>query len=261
MYEFAQKIRAFLRSEIVTGAHIGQLSALLTLTTLFTLVPLVTAVSWGLASLPAYQEVLFAEFEAWLTYLVPTEASIWRSKASELTADVANLQWLSISMLFLSLLVLVNQVDRSLHWVFQVSQRRTPRRWFVYVWVMPILMVFLVLMMTLLVLFQILLGTGLVRLMPNANLVTVPVTWITLFIIYKFSSRNSISDRMNLGVAFFVTAGFFILKNVFAWLYVTLPNWSIVFGVFSAIPLFLLWCQAAWSMVLYGALILRWLSR
>ena len=125
---------------------------------------------------------------------------------------------------------------------------------------MPALMSGVSLMVIIFMLLQIALGTGLLIFIPNANLTSIPIMWLLLWLSYQLASRGSVSKKANIAVAFLVTAAFYILKILFAWLYITLPNWSLVYGMFSAIPLFLLWCQTAWSLFLYGALLLKWLS-
>jgi len=261
LYGIRKRVTNFLHSEVVTSAHIGQQASVLTLATLFALVPMISGLAWVVSQIPAYQVQLFEQFEVFLTYLIPDQAIVWRTRMDGWSDDVSSLQSFSLVMLFASILFLVNRVDHALYWVFQVDKNRGKRRWLHYLWVMPVLMAILVLSMTLVVIMQILLGTGLAVVLPGLNLTSVPAMWILLFAVYQLSSRSSISIKFNIYVSLAVTISFYLLKMGFAWLYITLPNWSIVFGVFSAIPLFLLWCQMAWSLLLYGALILRWLSK
>lgn len=261
LYGIPKKVSNFLHSEVFTGAHIGQHASVLTLATLFALVPMVSGLVWLIGQVPSYQTQLFEQFDLFLSYLVPDQAIVWRSRMSEWTSDVSSLQSFSLIMLFVSILFLVNQVDKSLHHVFHFGRKRGGKRWLHYLWVMPVLMAIIVLSMTLVVLLQILLGTGLAALLPGVSLSSIPAMCLLLFAMYRLSSRNSVSNTANIMVSIGVTAAFYLLKMSFAWLYLNLPNWSIVFGVFSAIPLFLLWCQMAWSLLLYGALLLRWLSQ
>ncbi|WP_196157782.1 YihY/virulence factor BrkB family protein [Reinekea sp. G2M2-21] len=261
LYGIVQKVINFLRSEMATTASIGPQAAMLTLATLFAMVPMVSGILWLIGQLPTIQVQLLEQFEILLSYLVPEQAIAWRSRAGEWVQDVGSLQWFSVLMLFGSLLFLVNRVDHALHWVFQIDHRRGKRRWLHYLWVMPVLMAVLVVSMTLVVMLQILMGTGLSTLFPGINLTSIPALWLLLAAVYQLSSRGTVPWRQTLFVSFLVALSFLLLKSIFAWLYLTLPNWSVVFGVFSAIPLFLLWCQMAWSLFLYGALALSWLSR
>lgn len=261
LYEIVEKVRNFLRSDLFAGAHIGQHAAVLTLTTLFALVPLVSGVLWALSQVPSIQVELLGQFDVLLSYLIPEQALSWRSRADTWVQDVNDLQGYSAVLLFASLMFLVNRVDQALHWVFKVDNRRGKRRWLHYLWVMPALMMTMIAAMTLIMLLQILLGTGLLTLLPGLNLTSVPAMWLLLMAVYRLSSRGLVNWRDNALVSLSVTLLFLLLKFLFAWLYTTLPNWSLVLGVFSAIPLFLLWSQMAWSLFLYGALMLRWLSR
>lgn len=260
MYEIQKRIRNFLSSEEVTTAHIGQQASVLTLATLFALVPLISGLAWLLSQIPTYQFQIVEQFEQFLSYMVPDQAIIWRTRVDGWTQDAHSLKSVSAVMFFASTFFLVNQIDRSLHFVFQIDGRRGSVRWLHYLWVMPVLMGLLMLSVVLVMMLQIALGTGLLVLLPGVHLTSIPVMWLLLWAVYQFASRGSVSRRANLLVSLLVTFAFYVLKTVFAWLYINLPNWSLIFGVFSAIPLFLLWCQTAWSLLLYGALILRWLS-
>ncbi|MEJ2042529.1 MAG: YihY/virulence factor BrkB family protein [Reinekea sp.] len=260
LYGITGKVSNFLKSETVTSGHIGQMASLLTLTTLFTLVPIASGTALFLAQIPSIQTQLSEQFELMMSSLVPEQALVWRTRAQDWVQDAGQLQPISIVMLLVSLFFLVNQVDRALHTVFQVEKGRSRRRWLHYLWVMPSLLVVVSMVMTLFILLQIFLGTGLLHLLPGLNNVSIPVLWLLLVIVYQLASRGHIKLGRNLIVSLGVTLAFYALKGIFAWLYISLPNWSLVYGIFSALPLFLLWCQMAWSVFLYGALVLRWLS-
>ncbi|WP_320822628.1 YhjD/YihY/BrkB family envelope integrity protein [Reinekea sp.] len=259
-----KRLSNFLRSEVLATAHVGQHAAVLTLATLFTLVPLVSGLAWLISQVPGYQTQLYDQLEVLLSYLVPDQAIAWRTRVDIWSVDASSLQPFSLLMLFASLLFLVNRVDNALFSVFQFDRERRKRRWFYYLGVMPGLMAIITVSMTLVVLLQVLLGTGLGwvfgRLGQGVNLSSILALWLLLFAVYRWSSRSRVANRHNLLVSLAVTLTFYLLKMGFAWLYLTLPNWSLVLGVFSAIPLFLLWCQMAWSLLLYGALCLRFLS-
>ena len=242
--------------------QIGQRASVLTLTTLFALVPMVSGILWFISLLPGFQEQVLTQLEQLLSYLVPEQAIAWRTRFALWSDDVQHLKTISVLMFFASIVFLVNRIDSALYAIFRVDQHK-PRgrmRWLHYLWLMPALMSGVSLLVIITMLLQIALGTGLLLLIPNANLTSIPIMWLLLWLSYQFASRGTASKKANLAVAFLVTAAFYILKVLFAWLYVTLPNWSLIYGMFSAIPLFLLWCQTAWSLFLYGALVLKWLS-
>lgn len=257
-----KRLFTFLQAELPTLNQIGQRASVLTLTTLFALVPMVSGIFWFISLLPGFQDQVLLQFEQLLSYLVPEQAIAWRTRFAVWSEDVQNLKMVSVLMFFASIVFLVNRIDSALYSIFRIDQQQTRGRirWLHYLWVMPALMSGVSLLIIIVMLLQIALGTGLLLLIPNANLTSIPIMWLLLAFSYQLASRGTVSKKANAAVAFFVTAAFYILKILFAWLYVTLPNWSLIYGMFSAIPLFLLWCQTAWSLFLYGALVLKWWS-
>ncbi|TCS42642.1 YihY family inner membrane protein [Reinekea marinisedimentorum] len=239
---------------------IGQRASVLTLTTLFALVPIVSGVGLLLSQVPSFQVQISGMLDELLSYLIPNQAIVWRSYIATWSVEAENLKAISALMFFSSILFLVNRIDSSLYVVFQVEKHRGTLRWLHYLWVMPVLVGALTLLMTVIVLLQIALGTGLLKLLPGIHFTSIPIMWLLLVAVYQLASRGTVSIRVNMTVSILVTAAFYLLKVMFAWLYTSLPNWSLVYGMFSAIPLFLLWCQTAWSLLLYGALLLRWWS-
>jgi membrane protein len=260
LYEIQKQVRNFLKSELDTIQMIGQRASVLTLTTLFALVPIVSGIGLLLTQVPSYQVQISGMLEELLSYLIPNQAIVWRNYISTWSNDVENLKTISALMFFSSILFLVNRIDSSLYAVFQVEKHRGSLRWLHYLWVMPAIIGALTLLMTFIVLLQIALGTGLLKLFPGIHFTSIPIMWLLLLAMYQLASRGSVSFKVNVLVSIVVTAAFYLLKVMFAWLYTSLPNWSLVYGMFSAIPLFLLWCQTAWSLLLYGALLIRWLS-
>ncbi|MDN3649741.1 YihY family inner membrane protein [Reinekea marina] len=261
MKGIGRSIQVFLNSNIVAKSHIGQHSAVLTLATLFALVPIAFTTVWLISQLPVYQSQIAELLEQFLSQLVPEQAISWRERLEFWQADSTDLPLSSFILLIASVLFLVNRVDHSLHEVFALETRRGKRRWLHYVWVMPALMSLLVASMTAIVVFQIILGTGLGRLLPSISIGAEVAQLLVLFFVYRLASRRSIAARWVFLAALLATLGFMILKAAFSWFYTNIPNWSLVFGVFYAIPLFLLWCQAAWATLLYGALFARWISK
>ncbi|MFQ3231425.1 YihY/virulence factor BrkB family protein [Reinekea sp.] len=261
MKGMGRSIQVFLTSNIVSNSQIGQHSSVLTLATLFALVPMAFTTVWLISQLPAYQSQISALLEQFLAQLVPEQAISWRERLEFWQAGTTEIPMSSFVLLIVSVLFLVNRVDHSLHEVFALETRRGKRRWLHYVWVMPALMTLLVAGMTAIVLIQIVLGTGLSKLIPSISLGAELAQLLVLFFVYWLSSRRTIAVKWVFLAALLTTIGFMVLKTAFSWFYTNIPNWSLVFGVFYAIPLFLLWCQAAWATLLYGALFARWISR
>lgn len=260
MRSLGRRVQAILRRERGRYAQIGPQASVLTLATLFALVPLALAIVWFVAHLPAYQEQVTEFLEQFLSILIPEQAIAWRERFSLWQADPMELPMTNVVFLLLAIFFLVNRVDHALHLMLGETRVRGKRRWLHYIWVMPVLLFVLMAGMTALIVLQIVMATGLSRMVPTLYYGSLPLLTLLIYIVYRLASRKHVAIKAALVGAVLASIGLFILKQVFSWLYGALPNWSLVFGVFYAVPLFLLWCQAAWSTVLYGALFSRLLS-
>lgn len=56
-------------------------------------------------------------------------------------------------------------------------------------------------------------------------------------------------------------AGFILLQRLFSFYVAKLPTYTVVYGAFAAIPVFLIWLYASWTLILIGALVTAELPR
>ena len=52
-----------------------------------------------------------------------------------------------------------------------------------------------------------------------------------------------------------VTVGFALMQRLFGLYVAKLPTYTVVYGAFAAIPIFLLWLYLSWAVILLGALV------
>ena len=53
----------------------------------------------------------------------------------------------------------------------------------------------------------------------------------------------------------FATLGFSMMQRLFGLYIAKFPTYTMIYGAFSAVPIFLVWLYLSWSVVLIGALI------
>jgi membrane protein len=53
----------------------------------------------------------------------------------------------------------------------------------------------------------------------------------------------------------FVAAGFEVAKRVLGWYLGVVPSYSVVYGAFATLPIFLVWLYVSWVIVLLGAVV------
>jgi membrane protein len=169
-----------------------------------------------------------------------------------------------IIILFWSMMSLLNNIESSFNHIWQIRSPRTWHRKFTdYLTIMLIAPVFIILSIS----FTIFIGTKLPEYMTNAPILDffkpvisflvkfVPyfLSWMTLTLLFIIMPNAKVKFIPALISG--IIAGT-ILQGI-QWLYIDLQfgisKLSYIYGSFAAVPLFIIWLQSSWIVVLLGA--------
>jgi membrane protein len=73
--------------------------------------------------------------------------------------------------------------------------------------------------------------------------------------LYRFAPNVHVSWTHAWAGALFAAIGFEIAKRGLAWYVSLVPTYSVIYGAFATLPIFLLWIYISWVVVLLGAVI------
>ncbi len=236
-----------------------QVAGSLTYTTLLALVPMFGIAVALLSSAPFFDR-LMAQIRLFLRMnLLPEIADrIIGVYMEEISRNAAELTTVGVAALFAMAMALMLTVDRSLNAIWRV--RRARPFWICvpgYVVLLatgPVLIGVSVSVTTYLVTMSMAVSrvpesaeTLLIRAAP------VIVSSFTFFLVYRLIPNRRVPWRHAFvgGVAAGVL--FEIAKELFAAYVRYVPTYSVVYGTFASIPVFLLWVYLSWLMVLFGA--------
>ncbi len=92
-----------------------------------------------------------------------------------------------------------------------------------------------------------------------------PLAWavdiVALFLIYHFVPKTHVTARQALKAAVFAGPAIEIAKFVLGTMTARMVMMHRIYGVFVAVPLFMLWVQLAWMIILIGGLLIRFSKR
>lgn len=245
--------------------NVPQVSASLTFTTLLALVPLFTVTVVVIAAFPMFEDIT-AQFNRFVTSVIVPAAGAdvvgeylfqFRDKASNLTA-------IGIVIMMVTSLMLIQTIERTFNQIWRVSRDR------------PLVMRVLV-YWTLLTLGPLVIGFGMSvwgLLLKNSALNTnfpilgavaaavSPAAFITLllFFLYKVVPFRYVPAKHAL-IGALVTA--LLLETVrrgFTFYVANFNSYQLVYGAFAAIPVFLLWLNLLWMILISGAVLTAALS-
>jgi membrane protein len=241
--------------------RLGITASSLTFTTLISLVPLVTVMLAIFSAFPMFASFLGGVEKYFLQTLVPD--SIAKPVLSALTqfASKANrLGTVGLVFLVFTAIALMLTIDRTLNAIWRV---RTPR---------PIAQRVL-LYWAALTLGPLLLGASLsvtsYALTASKGLFGAPAGGVSVLLdmllfvllaggmgcLFHYVPNTTVRWNHALSGGLFVAIGFEIAKRTLGWYLRQMPTYSMVYGAFATLPIFLVWIYLGWVIVLLGAVI------
>ena len=235
-----------------------QIAGSLTYTTLLALVPAFAVAISLLSSMPFFA-TLMVEVKRFVAHnLNPAIADrVIRVYMEQFAQHAARLTWLGVAIVFALSVWLLLIMDRSFNTIWRAHRSRPHwRSALLYAAVLvagPLLIGMSMSITTYLVSLSATFGAGsrvhatLLRLWP------VTFTAVAFFLIYRLVPHRSVRPRHAL-LGAIVAAGLFELaKEGFAVYVRYAPTYSVVYGAFAAVPMFLIWIYISWLVVLFGA--------
>lgn len=236
-----------------------QIAGSLAFTTLLALVPVFAIVVALMSSAPFF-EGMMEQFKGFLRLnLVPEIAGrIITGYLEPFARNAGRLTTVGVVFLALTALALMLTVDRSLNAIWR-SQRPRP------FWLALLGYVAIILVGPLLIGISVSVSTYLISL--SAGLVAGDPTWrlfvvraipavmsaVAFFLIYRIVPHDPVPWRHAFAGGVVTAVLFEGAKELFAVYVRVVPSYSVVYGTFAAVPLFLIWVYVSWLVVLFGA--------
>lgn len=241
--------------------RLGVTASSLTFTTLISLVPLLTVMLAVFSAFPMFAAFQSAVEKYFLQSLVP--ASIAKPVLAALTqfANKANrLGTAGLIVLVGTAIALMLTIDHTLNGIWRV---RTPRpiaqRVLVY-WAAVTLGPLLLGASLTLTSYALTATQGALGPLPGGvkfllNVVVFVLLALGMAGLFHYVPNTTVRWRHALAGGAFVAAGFEVAKRVLGWYLGVVPSYSVVYGAFATLPIFLIWLYVSWVIVLLGAVV------
>lgn len=232
----------------------------LTFTTLLALVPLITVSIALFSNFPAFSELGGALSAFLQNNVLPEAAGQITIYALEFSAKATNLTLIGTAMLIVTVLLLLHTVDGVFNDIWGVRQPRPLLTRITVYWVAltlgPIALAGSIFATGQLVATSIALVGATVH-TRNFTANVVPLALLgTLFSFLYFAVPNHPVRLLHAMAGGFTAAlGFIAMQRLFGLFIALSPTYTLVYGAFAALPIFLLWLYASWVVVLLGAIL------
>lgn len=233
-------------------------AASLTYMTLFATVPMMTVTYSMFSIIPAFQNVGDQLQNLIFEHFFPSSEQDISHYFKTFTEQARQLTLLGIAFLMVSAYLMLKNIEKNFNAIWGVAQGRRGVANFLLYWAIlslgPLLLGVAMAMSTYLTSFRLLVGAYdslgvLEQVLKYAPWV---LTWAAFTLLFATVPNCKVPLRHALVGGLVTTIGFQALKSAFAWI-VSYFNFSLVYGAFAALPLFLLWVNLIWMVILGGA--------
>jgi membrane protein len=241
--------------------HGVQTAGSLTFTTLLSLVPLLTVALSLATAFPVFSEGTDS-LQAYVVENFLPEAGGAKAivaQINEFTAKAGQLTAIGLAFLGVTAIMLMLTIDESMNRVFRVHRPRPLAQKLLMYWGVLTLGPVLIGMSLSLTTFLVGASLGWMRMGALAQdvlrLVPFLFTWAALTLIYLVVPNRRITLWHALVGAFCAGIAFEATKRGFAIYLAKFPTYTLIYGAFATLPIFLLWVYLSWLVVLIGATI------
>ena len=241
--------------------RLGLTAGSLTFTTLISLVPLLTVMLALFTAFPMFSTFQDSLQKYFLQSLVPANiAEPVLKLLTQFAAKANRLGSVGLVVLVLTALALMLTIDRTLNSIWRV---RTPRpiaqRVLIY-WAAATLGPLLLGISLSLTSYALSVSQGLVGVLPGGvslllGTLELLLTAAGFASLFHFVPHTHVRWRHAIAGGVFSAVGFELAKKLLAYYLSQVPTYSVLYGTFATLPIFLIWIYLGWVIVLLGAVI------
>ncbi|MGZ5067270.1 MAG: YihY family inner membrane protein [Usitatibacter sp.] len=236
-----------------------QIAGSLTYTTLLAITPLFAIAVAFLSSAPFFHEVMAKIKIFLLLNLAPEVAQTMITVyMPQIAHNARRLTWVGLGTILVVAVWLMLIIDRSLNVIWRVHAERpywmSVAGYVALIVAWPILLGVSVSATTYLVALSSHIG-GLPEVVhvPMLRAVPVAMSALAFFLLYRIIPHGHVPWRHAALGGLVAAALFETAKELFAFYVRASPTYSVVYGAFAAIPVFLVWIYISWLVILFGA--------
>ena len=236
-----------------------QVAASLTYTTLLSLVPLFTVALAVSTAFPVFDDTVDALQLFVFENFLPDARGIdtIADQINSFTQNAGRLTAIGIGFFAVTAILLIRTIDDALNGIFRVQRPRPPLQRVLIYWAVLTLGPALVGGSLSATSFAVGASFGWLNLdiLAEAVLRVLPFvfTCVALMLLYAVVPYRHVPWRHALAGALVAGIAFELAKRGFALYLVRFPTYTLIYGAFATIPIFLVWMYLSWAVVLAGA--------
>ncbi|HKW38873.1 MAG TPA: YihY family inner membrane protein [Burkholderiales bacterium] len=238
-----------------------QIASSLTFTTLLALVPLVTIMLTLMSAFPVFSGLGEHIHAFLLANMLPDKAGEVVSRyIDQFTGRAGRLTAVGTAFLAVTAFLMMFTMERAFNSIWRVSRPRPVAQRILVYWAALTLGPVLIGASLSITSYLVGVSLGLTRATPLAGtailwLVPFVLTWAAFTLVYFVVPNRGVKPRHALIGGLVAAFVFEIMKRSFAFYIAQIPTYTLIYGAFAVVPIFLLWVYFSWVVIVIGALI------
>lgn len=243
-----------------------QHAIVLTYTTLFAVVPVMTVTFAIISAIPSMQHISADIQDFIFKHFIPSSGMMVQQYLEDFSRQASHLTVVGIGMLFVTALMMMLTIEKAFNQIWRVRQERKGIVSFLRYWAA-------------LSLGPLLLGIGFAvssyiasmeifssaasfvgGVVPGLRIIPFVVTALAFMLLYVAIPNCKVPLRAGFAGGLFAAFLFEMAKRGFGFFVKHFSSYKLVYGAFAAFPVFLLWIYLSWSIILLGVEITRALT-
>jgi membrane protein len=241
--------------------HCLQIASSLTFTTLLALVPLVTIMLTLMSAFPVFSGLGEHIHAFLLANMLPEKAGkVVSGYIEQFSGRAGRLTAVGTAFLAVTAFMMMFTIEHAFNSIWRVSRPRPMAQRILVYWAALTLGPVLIGASLSITSYLVGASLGLTRDTPLAGtailwLVPFVLTWAAFTLLYYVVPNRAVNPRHALAGGLVAAFVFEAMKRSFALYIAQFPTYTLVYGAFAVIPIFLLWIYFSWMVIVIGALI------
>lgn len=235
-------------------SNLSQKAAQLTLSSLLAAVPIITIILGILSFTPTLEAMQAQLLQLIEQHLAPGSSDVVLPYLVKFSAQTKNLPIAGLIALFLTALLLLNSFENSVQSIWEIQVRRKIRERLLTYWTIltlgPILFATSLSLYGTLISMQIQDTNNNFWLNSLLELGTITLYFLMLLTLNFLTPNADVSLKWAAISSVAGSIGLYALNTIFSSFAQFFTSYQIVYGAFAAIPIFLVWLQTSWLIVL-----------
>jgi membrane protein len=236
------------------NSNLPQKAAQLTLSSLLAAVPIITIILGILSFTPALEAMQSQLFQLIEQHLAPGSSDVMLPYLIKFSAQTKNLPIAGLVALFITALLLLNSFESSVQSIWEIRKTRKLRERLLTYW--AILTLGPIIFATSLSLYGTLISIQIRNVETNLwlnsllELGSIALYFLMLLTLNFLTPNADVSIKWASISALIGSIGLYVLNTIFSSFAQFFTSYQVVYGAFAAIPIFLVWLQSSWLIVL-----------